>query len=197
MGDITTHDKIIDTAIRSFSERGYAGTSMREIAEELNITKAALYYHFPGKEEIFNSCIRHSIESIVLNLEKLVEADMVFWDKLRFLIKSMLTFSDKNPHVFVFFRKLMTKNFDAEFDIEKLESFFNRQLVASRELIKQGIESGELRNDLPVNFLATAINGMIHHTSGPQMRIMAELNNSPEEHTENLITLIKEGFTQK
>ena len=39
----TTYDKIIEVAIKIFAERGYSGTSMREIAEELEITKAALY----------------------------------------------------------------------------------------------------------------------------------------------------------
>ncbi len=38
--------------MRMFVERGYDGTSLREIAEALEVTKAALYYHFRTKEEI-------------------------------------------------------------------------------------------------------------------------------------------------
>ncbi|MFG2382870.1 TetR/AcrR family transcriptional regulator [Streptomyces avermitilis] len=47
-----THHDIQDIALRLFVERGYEYTSMREIAEELHITKAALYYHFKTKEDI-------------------------------------------------------------------------------------------------------------------------------------------------
>ena len=39
-------------ALDLFTEQGYDGTSLREIAEQLGVTKAALYYHFESKEDI-------------------------------------------------------------------------------------------------------------------------------------------------
>lgn len=47
-----TRERILDVALDLFTERGYDGTSLREIAEELGLTKAALYYHFESKEDI-------------------------------------------------------------------------------------------------------------------------------------------------
>ncbi len=47
-----TRQRIVDTALRMFVDKGYDGTSLREIAEELDVTKAALYYHFRTKEDI-------------------------------------------------------------------------------------------------------------------------------------------------
>jgi AcrR family transcriptional regulator len=47
-----TRTRILDAARALFAERGYAGTSVRDLAEALGITKAALYYHFPGKADI-------------------------------------------------------------------------------------------------------------------------------------------------
>jgi len=44
---------IIDTARRFFSEYNYLAVSMSDIAKKLNITKAALYYHFTSKAEIY------------------------------------------------------------------------------------------------------------------------------------------------
>jgi len=40
-----------------FSEKGYSGTSIQDIADELNITKTALYRHYLNKEDIWNSTI--------------------------------------------------------------------------------------------------------------------------------------------
>jgi AcrR family transcriptional regulator len=48
----TTAQKILDVALELFTERGYDNTSLREIADELGMTKAALYYHFERKEDI-------------------------------------------------------------------------------------------------------------------------------------------------
>ena len=197
MADSTTHDKIIDIAISSFAERGYAGTSMREIAEELNITKAALYYHFPGKEEIFSACIRHSIGKIVENLEALAESDESVWIKLRLLIKGMCSFSQNNPAVFTLFKKVASRSFDKDIDLNMLEGYFKRQMEATIKIMEKGIKNGELRNDMPVNYITAAISGMIHHTSGPKMKIMAGIDISSDEHIDNLITLLKEGFKQK
>jgi AcrR family transcriptional regulator len=50
-----TRQRIQDVALELFAEQGYEKTSLREIAERLEVTKAALYYHFKTKEEILIS----------------------------------------------------------------------------------------------------------------------------------------------
>ncbi|MFM9448177.1 TetR/AcrR family transcriptional regulator [Streptomyces acidiscabies] len=50
-----TRQRIQDIALELFAEQGYEKTSLREIAERLDVTKAALYYHFKTKEEILVS----------------------------------------------------------------------------------------------------------------------------------------------
>lgn len=47
-----TRARIQDTALDLFVAQGYEKTSLREIAERLGVTKAALYYHFKTKEDI-------------------------------------------------------------------------------------------------------------------------------------------------
>ncbi|MEU9256158.1 helix-turn-helix domain-containing protein [Streptomyces sp. NPDC048270] len=50
-----TRQRIQDVALELFVEQGYEKTSLREIAERLEVTKAALYYHFKTKEDIIVS----------------------------------------------------------------------------------------------------------------------------------------------
>src|SRR5215472_18309885 len=50
-----TRARIQQVAVELFTEHGYDGTSLREIAERLEVTKAALYYHFKSKEDIVAS----------------------------------------------------------------------------------------------------------------------------------------------
>jgi AcrR family transcriptional regulator len=52
-----TRARIQQVAVELFTEHGYEGTSLREIAERLNVTKAALYYHFKSKEDIVTSLV--------------------------------------------------------------------------------------------------------------------------------------------
>jgi AcrR family transcriptional regulator len=50
-----TRTEILEVAAELFTSRGYDATSLREIAERLGITKAALYYHFRSKHEIMRA----------------------------------------------------------------------------------------------------------------------------------------------
>src|SRR6185437_2962533 len=52
-----TRARIQQVAVELFTEHGYEGTSLREIAERLDVTKAALYYHFKSKEDIVTSLV--------------------------------------------------------------------------------------------------------------------------------------------
>ncbi len=48
----STRELILDVALDLFVDQGYEATSLRQIAERLGVTKAALYYHFEAKEDI-------------------------------------------------------------------------------------------------------------------------------------------------
>src|SRR6202007_763058 len=50
-----TRAQVQQVALELFAEQGYEKTSLREIAERLGVTKAALYYHFKSKEDIVHS----------------------------------------------------------------------------------------------------------------------------------------------
>ena len=51
-GEPATREQILDVALDLFVEQGYDHTSLREIAERMGFSKAALYYHFPSKDAI-------------------------------------------------------------------------------------------------------------------------------------------------
>jgi AcrR family transcriptional regulator len=59
-----TRDRILAVALRLFAERGYANTSLREIAEQLDVTKAALYFHYKTKEDIVTGILRGYLDGL-------------------------------------------------------------------------------------------------------------------------------------
>jgi AcrR family transcriptional regulator len=68
-----TRERILDIARELFTEHGYDGTSLREIADRLGFTKAALYYHFQSKDEILLALLE-PVQGLVAQLLGALEA---------------------------------------------------------------------------------------------------------------------------
>ncbi len=64
-----TRARIQQVALEMFTEQGYEKTTLREVADRLQITRPALYYHFKAKEDILTSVI----EDLAASMEELVE----------------------------------------------------------------------------------------------------------------------------
>ena len=62
-------EKFLRTAKRLFIEHGYHGLAMREISEALGVSKAALYYHFKDKEELFLAILNTNLNEIENGLD--------------------------------------------------------------------------------------------------------------------------------
>ena len=66
-----TRTRILDAALELFSEHGFDGTTLQQIADRLGLTKAALYYHFRSKDDLLGALIAPA----VADLDALLEVD--------------------------------------------------------------------------------------------------------------------------
>jgi AcrR family transcriptional regulator len=64
-----TRRRILDVALELFVEQGYDRTSLREIAERLGFSKAALYYHYKAKDDILQSLA----DELIADLEGVID----------------------------------------------------------------------------------------------------------------------------
>ncbi|MGH8980535.1 MAG: TetR/AcrR family transcriptional regulator [Acidimicrobiales bacterium] len=90
----STRDRILDIALRLFTEKGFDATSLQEVADELGFTKAALYYHFKSKEDILMALHTRMHQFGREGLERLSEGPVTLevWESiLTSLIHEMVT----------------------------------------------------------------------------------------------------------
>jgi AcrR family transcriptional regulator len=92
-----TRQQILETAQRLFAEQGYDATSLQMIADEMGLTKAAVYYHFPTKSEILHEAMRPGIERIRVLLD---EAALIRGRRARIehLVNGYVDFLVKHRH---------------------------------------------------------------------------------------------------
>jgi AcrR family transcriptional regulator len=93
-----TKKYITDTARHLFSEFSYLGVSMNDIAKKLNITKAALYYHFTGKAEIYEKVLDNVFNDLSLSIAQ-ASNEATIDKKLQKLIKNYLDFGFKEKNL--------------------------------------------------------------------------------------------------
>jgi len=89
---------IIQAAREFFSEYGYLGASMSDLAAKLNMTKAGLYYHFAGKAEIFKTVLDEAFTELSQALTE-AKNEQTAEKKLEKLIKAYLRFGAREKNL--------------------------------------------------------------------------------------------------
>lgn len=93
-----TRQSIIDESRRSFSEYGYLGVSMSDIAKKLHLTKAALYYHFSGKAEIYEAVLDEVFGELSSRLDEAMDETSTD-RRLRRVVGTYLEFGRKEKNL--------------------------------------------------------------------------------------------------
>ncbi|MCD4670989.1 MAG: TetR/AcrR family transcriptional regulator [Actinomycetia bacterium] len=124
-----TKEDIIEVASHLFSEYTYLGASMSDIAKKLNITKAALYYHFKSKAEIHKKVLDKIFTELKSSIEDAL-CEKTIDNKLYKLIKNYLDFGLEEKNLI---RSLMLK-------ISPRRSERNKHIANLREQIVSLIE---------------------------------------------------------
>jgi AcrR family transcriptional regulator len=79
-------DEILDAALALFARKGYDGTTVEDIAEELGYAKASLYYYFPGKEAIVKALIYDAMDRAADRMDQILAQSADPVENLRGLI---------------------------------------------------------------------------------------------------------------
>ncbi len=79
--------KILMAAAACFEKRGYASTSIDDVARKLNATKGRIYHHFPSKTDLFAAVYKHGMDMLYTRLEPIRALDLPPLQKLHALAK--------------------------------------------------------------------------------------------------------------
>lgn len=93
-----TRPEIIKKIEELFYAKSFKEVSMQNIANEIGMKKASLYYHFPSKEVLIREVLEESFENYLSFIKKIIEK----WNEHNFqeLLKKFLDFPEKNKNIF-------------------------------------------------------------------------------------------------
>jgi len=153
-----TKKYITDTARRLFSEFSYLGVSMNDIAKKLNITKAALYYHFTGKAEIYEKVLDNVFNDLSLSIA-LASNEATIDKKLHKLIKNYLDFGFKEKNLI---KALILKLSPANDPMTKhITQLRERVVHLIQPVIEEMFASKKLTKKVDVGLLTSLLTSMM------------------------------------
>ena len=107
-----TEQKIIASAERLFYQKGKAGTSMQDIADDAGINRTLLNYYFRSKDQLFEAVFRNAMSSFVPNLAAMLHSDMTFRDYVSQMIETVIDTMLENPQIPIFVLQELSSNPD-------------------------------------------------------------------------------------
>ena len=159
VGDRETRQQILEVARELFLSRGYKGVSMKEVAEEVQVTSAALYYHFPGgKQDLFFSIIQKMLEEWTQGALLATTQTQGLQEGLIELTQYLLTLPIDRFSILA--RDIHENVLDRgtqRVALEQLQIVFVQHVT---DLFQQAIDTGEISREIPAAVLATMYEGM-------------------------------------
>lgn len=136
--DENSKEKILNTAIKLFAQKGFDGTSIREICKSANINICMISYYFGGKQELYQEIITNLIKSQNAYLESFLDIDEDFSnkskkeliEKLQIVLEKFIDYfySNISNDLIAFLVKEQQKS---DFKIEPPAIIYLRKLVAA------------------------------------------------------------------
>jgi AcrR family transcriptional regulator len=151
---------ILAAARKVFAEKGFNAATVDQIADEAGVAKGTLYLYFPSKRDIYLAAFREGIEELAAASREAMASRTTLADKLRAFIGTRLRYVEEHRD----FYKIYHSEFGNLTHPGASDSWFltlyREQLGLLDDLLRQGVERGELR-PLPPRVMASAIYEMV------------------------------------
>jgi AcrR family transcriptional regulator len=149
-----TRQTILQKAFIIFLEKGYYGTSISDIQNELDIGRATLYHHFANKEELFFAIIDELFISMGNDIQKEETSDMTVKELINHLKKKLydeVTWLKNKQIGLVDFFMLSSEALRLNPDYHKIsEEMHEKALKIWSQSIMNSIDKGEVRDNIDI-----------------------------------------------
>lgn len=152
--------RIFTSALRHFSQKGFAATSLREVSEDAQTTKPMIYYYFGSKDGLYAGIVRQILEEMATSIRSHLPSAAAVDERIG-------TYCDRYLDHFLQQEEIIALVLREAFGLGGVPmAEFSQSLVARvrqplDEILLAGMDSGELQRNTP-GLCATAIMGILN-----------------------------------
>jgi AcrR family transcriptional regulator len=183
-------DSILRAAKTVFSEKGYEGSSIADIARAADVSDGLVYRYFRNKRDLLYHVLRVFYERILVDLERHVMAETTFEAQLRELIRRHLSvFIADTDLCRLFISEVRVASDYHGSAIQELNRAYTSVLI---KIVDQAVAAGTVRGDINPRLLRDIIFGAIEHRAWRFVNSRGALD--VEETTDELTALLTRGL---
>ncbi len=145
---------IMRTALEEFGKHSFSQASLNHISKTAGLSVGALYYYFENKEDLFSSAIQHAFEKVFSSVGDIREHFRTgdYWEGIERLVLIRLKLTLEEPDSMAMFDQLL--RIGGARESAEVERLFKEQAEEYlRSIFRIGVEQGEIRKDLPEDYL--------------------------------------------
>jgi len=160
-------EELVRIAAQLFKEQGYQSTRLIDVARAAGLDRATVYYYFGSKEELFRETVEGVLDANMHEAERLRADEGLGWiERLHAIyVRLMVSYEENYPATFVYIQEQMHQVGAEETvwaqEIMKKTRAFDQTLIT---FIREAINAGELRGDIPPRLVENALFGMLNWT---------------------------------
>lgn len=133
--------KILNSAVKGFSEYGYKGASMRMIARNAGVSIGGLYIYFKNKEDLYTTLMRNRLNDLADKTKETLRDIRDPGEAISTFIAMRLNYAKKHRELIL----VQVKEHGFTFGVKMKKEFFRQQRKVVEEIIRKGIASGKFR----------------------------------------------------
>ena len=182
--------QIIEVAERLFASKGFAGTSVRDIAQEADINVSMISYYFGSKEKLIEALFKHRIVESGSRIETIIlNEDLTPLQKVYIMIDSVVERLMANQS---FHNIMMREQLSAERTpviSDHIMDLKVKNMELMRRLIREGQDAGVFRKNIDMSLMTTTLYGTINQAIATQefYRVMNNLQDMSEDEFQNFL----------
>jgi TetR/AcrR family transcriptional regulator len=189
--EVNARQRLLETATELFAEKGYAGTSVREIVEKAGVSKPVLYYYFKSKDGLFYAVLEWAVNIQQKILNEIFESKGTVLDRFIIFYRRVYEGVRQYQSLYVMIHGLIygPPQGVPEYDFAK----YQRQMLdAVKRIYTEGALSGEIRK-VDAEEVAFLVLGLIDFSLNVDM-VLPEL--ADPQRPERLLRLAFRGLTK-
>lgn len=181
---------IIAAARSIFREKGYENTLVSDIAERADVVEGSVYRYFESKHDLLVKVIENWYQDMLLDYDQQLAGISGTRNRLRYMIWLHLRTINEEPKLSDLMLRILRSGSDYNTsNIYQLNRVYTRKTM---DIIREGVDAGEFRNDISLRLVRDMIYGCIEHRTWSYMRGEGEFD--MDSTADSIVNLLISGL---